>query len=81
MGAGAGFGWMVAYATSYFNMKRVMSCIFILLLFGAGFKFWSGQSGRGASQMEAKSFFKILGRRRNKTIIKKIKMGKGTIEQ
>ena len=34
MGAGAGFGWMVAYATSYFNMKRVMSCIFILLLLG-----------------------------------------------
>ena len=34
MGASAGFGWMVAYATSYFNIKRVMSCIFILLLVG-----------------------------------------------
>ena len=34
MGAAAGFGWMVAYATSYFNMKRVMSCIFILLIVG-----------------------------------------------
>jgi NitT/TauT family transport system permease protein len=34
MGASAGFGWMVAYATSYFNIKRVMSCIVILLLVG-----------------------------------------------
>lgn len=34
MGAAAGFGWMVSYATSYFNMKRVMSCIFILLIVG-----------------------------------------------
>ena len=34
MGAAAGFGWMVAYATSYFNIKRVMSCIVILLLVG-----------------------------------------------
>ena len=34
MGAAAGFGWMVAYATSYFRMKRVMSCIVILLLVG-----------------------------------------------
>ena len=34
MGASAGFGWMVSYATSYFNMKRVMSCIVILLLVG-----------------------------------------------
>ncbi len=34
MGASAGFGWMVAYATSYFNIKRVMTCILILLLVG-----------------------------------------------
>lgn len=34
MGASAGFGWMVAYATSYFNMKRVMSCVAILLVVG-----------------------------------------------
>lgn len=34
MGAQAGFGWMVAYATSYFNIKRVMSCIVILLFVG-----------------------------------------------
>ncbi|WP_130862002.1 ABC transporter permease [Bacilliculturomica massiliensis] len=34
MGAAAGFGWMIAYATSYFNIKRVMSCIVILLLVG-----------------------------------------------
>ncbi len=34
MGASAGFGWMVAYATSYFNIKRVMSCVIILLLVG-----------------------------------------------
>lgn len=34
MGASKGFGWMIAYATSYFNIKRVMSCIVILLLVG-----------------------------------------------
>lgn len=34
MGASAGFGWMVAYATSYFNITRVMSCIVILLIVG-----------------------------------------------
>ena len=34
MGSSAGFGWMVAYATSYFNIKRVMSCIVILLIVG-----------------------------------------------
>ncbi len=34
MGASAGFGWMVSYATSYFNIKRVMSCIVILLMVG-----------------------------------------------
>lgn len=39
MGAAAGFGWMVAYATSYFNMKRVMSCIVILLLVGLALNF------------------------------------------
>ena len=34
IGASAGFGWMIAYATSFFNIKRVMSCIFILLVVG-----------------------------------------------
>ena len=34
MGASSGFGWMIAYATSYFNIARVMSCIFILLVVG-----------------------------------------------
>jgi len=34
MGSSAGFGWMVAYATSYFNIKRVMSCIVILFVVG-----------------------------------------------
>lgn len=40
MGAAAGFGWMVSYATSYFNIKRVMSCILILLVVGL-FLNWS----------------------------------------
>ena len=30
---------MVAYATSYFNMKRVMSCILILLIIGVALNF------------------------------------------
>ena len=34
MGASAGFGWMIAYASSYFKIARVMSCIFILLVVG-----------------------------------------------
>lgn len=34
MGASGGFGWMVTYATSYFMIKRVMSCIVILLVVG-----------------------------------------------
>lgn len=34
IGASAGFGWMISYATSFFNIARVMSCIFILLLVG-----------------------------------------------
>ncbi len=34
MGASAGFGWMVVYASSYFMITRVMSCITILLLVG-----------------------------------------------
>lgn len=34
IGASAGFGWMIAYATSFFNIARVMSCIFILLVVG-----------------------------------------------
>lgn len=34
MGAAGGFGWMVTYATSYFMVRRVMSCILILLIVG-----------------------------------------------
>ncbi len=34
MGASAGLGWMIAYATSFFQIERVMSCIFILLMTG-----------------------------------------------
>lgn len=34
MGASGGFGWMVTYATSYFMIRRVMSCIICLLIFG-----------------------------------------------
>lgn len=34
MGATGGFGWMITYSTSYFNIKRVMCCILILLLIG-----------------------------------------------
>ena len=34
MGASGGFGWMVSYATSYFRIERVMSCIVILLIVG-----------------------------------------------
>lgn len=34
MGAVGGFGWMVTYATSFFMVRRVMSCITILLLVG-----------------------------------------------
>ncbi len=34
IGASAGFGWMISYATSFFNISRVMSCILILLVVG-----------------------------------------------
>lgn len=34
MGSSGGFGWMVTYATSYFMVRRVMSCILILLVVG-----------------------------------------------
>lgn len=34
MGARGGFGWMVTYATSFFMVRRVMSCIVILLIVG-----------------------------------------------
>lgn len=34
MGAAGGFGWMVTYATSFFMVRRVMSCILILLFVG-----------------------------------------------
>lgn len=33
MGASGGFGWMISFAASYFNLKRVLSCILLLLLF------------------------------------------------
>ncbi|WP_243141171.1 ABC transporter permease [Alkaliphilus pronyensis] len=39
MGASAGLGWMISYATSFFKIQRVMSCIFILLLIGISFNF------------------------------------------
>ena len=39
MGASGGFGWMVSYATSYFRVERVMSCIVILLLVGVSLDF------------------------------------------
>ncbi len=34
IGAKGGFGWMITYSTSYFNISRVMSCIVILLFVG-----------------------------------------------
>lgn len=34
MGASGGFGWMVTYATSFFMIRRVMSCILVLLVVG-----------------------------------------------
>lgn len=34
IGASGGFGWVITYSTSYFNIKRVMACILILLLVG-----------------------------------------------
>ncbi len=37
MGASAGLGWMIAYATSFFQVDRVMSCIFILFFIGIVF--------------------------------------------
>lgn len=39
MGASGGFGWMVSYATSYFRIERVMSCIVILLVVGISMDF------------------------------------------
>lgn len=33
MGASGGFGWMITFAASYFNIKRVLACILILMLF------------------------------------------------
>ncbi|SFI00243.1 NitT/TauT family transport system permease protein [Tindallia magadiensis] len=37
MGASAGLGWMISYATSFFQVERVMSCIFILFMIGVIF--------------------------------------------
>lgn len=34
IGASKGLGWMVTYATSFFQIKRVMACILILMLIG-----------------------------------------------
>ena len=34
IGSSKGFGWMISYATSFFNIARVMSCILILLVVG-----------------------------------------------
>lgn len=34
IGSAGGLGWMVTYASSFFQIKRVMSCISILLLVG-----------------------------------------------
>jgi NitT/TauT family transport system permease protein len=37
MGASAGLGWMIQYATTTYQIERVMSCIFILLVIGLFF--------------------------------------------
>lgn len=34
IGASKGLGWMVTYASSFFQIKRVMSCIVILMIIG-----------------------------------------------
>lgn len=34
IGASKGLGWMVTYASSFFEIKRVMSCILILMIIG-----------------------------------------------
>lgn len=34
IGASKGLGWIVTYASSFFQIKRVMSCIFILMIIG-----------------------------------------------
>lgn len=46
MGASGGFGWMVSYATSYFRIERVMSCIVILLVVGVSLDFCLDQVER-----------------------------------
>lgn len=33
MGAAGGFGWMISFASAYFNIKRVLACVFLLMLF------------------------------------------------
>ena len=33
LGASGGFGWMISFAASYFEIKRVLSCILVLLVF------------------------------------------------
>jgi len=39
MGASSGLGWMLAYASSFFEISRVMSCILLLLLIGIFFNY------------------------------------------
>ena len=34
MGASGGFGWAVVQATNFFEVKRVMSCIIVLMTVG-----------------------------------------------
>ena len=34
IGASRGLGWMVTYASSFFEIKRVMSCILVLMIIG-----------------------------------------------
>lgn len=33
MGAAGGFGWMISFASAYFNIKRVLACVLLLMLF------------------------------------------------
>lgn len=40
MGASSGLGWMLAYASSFFEISRVMSCILLLLLIGIFFNYF-----------------------------------------
>ena len=37
LGASAGIGWMISFATSYYNIKRVMTCLLLMLIAGSVF--------------------------------------------